>query len=51
VSRAEVPEIPQRIIGQGLDDITPAEADEAIELRDERIHIAVAAEGDKGGVL
>lgn len=51
MSRGEVPEIPQRIIGANLDDITPAEAEEAITLRDERIAGRVRAEGPKGGVL
>lgn len=43
--------LPQRIIGKSLPNITPAEAEEAIELRDERIARRVADEGPKGGVL
>jgi len=46
-----LPEPPQRIIGKSLDDITPTEGEEAIELRDDRIARRVQAEGPKGGVL
>ncbi|MCP2265536.1 hypothetical protein ACFQHV_01165 [Promicromonospora thailandica] len=50
MARGEQPELPQRVIGKNLPNITPAEAEEAIELRDERIARRVEAEGSKGGL-
>jgi len=50
-TRDQRPEIPQRITGAALDDLTDAEALDAMDLRDAKIAARVQAEGDKGGVL
>lgn len=51
MARDQQPELPQRITGAALDDLTTAEARAAIDLRDEKIAARVQAEVDKGGVL
>jgi len=50
-ARDSQPELPQRITGASLDDLTPAEAEAAMDLRDAKIHARVEAEDNKGGVL
>lgn len=51
MGRNQQPELPQRITGAALEDLTPAEAESAMDLRDEKIAARVRAEGDRGGVL
>lgn len=43
--------LPQRITGASLEDLTDAEALDAMDLRDAKIAARVRAEGDRGGVL
>lgn len=43
-------DLPQRITGASLDDLTPEEAEAAMDLRDEKNHARVQAEGQKGGL-
>lgn len=50
-ARDQQPELPQRITGAALEDLTAAEAEAAIDLRDTKIAARIAAEGPKGGVL
>jgi hypothetical protein len=51
MGRDQQPELPQRITGAALDDLTTAEAHDAVDLRDAKIAARVRAEGDRGGVL
>jgi hypothetical protein len=50
IDQGPVPDLPQRITGASLDDLTAAEAEAAMDLRDEKIAARVQAEGNKGGV-
>lgn len=43
--------LPQRITGAALEDLTDAEALDAMDLRDAKIAARIQAEGHKGGVL
>ena len=42
--------LPQRITGAALEDLTEAEALDAMDLRDAKIAARIQAEGNKGGV-
>lgn len=49
MARDQQPELPQRITGASLDDLTDAEALDAMDLRDEKIHARREAEGTQNG--
>lgn len=50
MARDSQPELPQRITGASLPDLTPAEAEAAMDLRDAKIAARVEAERPKGGI-